>query len=83
MPDFMSSMFFHFMSFGRSAPEIMSVICPIQNTVMGPSIKDEFKRGRGSSRMDTLAKIICFSNRKSGQRGGESIFAQKYPCVHF
>ena len=33
------------LSFGRSFPEIMSVLCPVQITVTGPSIEDVRTKG--------------------------------------
>ena len=56
--------------FGRSLREIMSGPCPLQTTVMGPSIKDESNKGRGGSRKTaTIIKMTSFSNQESGQRG--------------
>ena len=36
----------HFMSFGRSFPEVMSILSPVLITVMGPSIKEVHIKGR-------------------------------------
>ena len=44
---FQFSKYVYFMSFGRFFLEIVSVLCPVQITLTGPSIKDIRNKGEG------------------------------------
>ena len=63
------------MSFRRSFREIMSVLCPFQIPVMGPSIKDASDKREAVKA--NLMKMSCFSNKKSGQKGEGPNILQK------
>ena len=59
------------MSFGRSFPKIMSVLCPIQITVTGLSINDIHNKGEGDQGITgTLIKMTCFSDRNPDKGKG-------------